>query len=105
MTTLKKAVRRVSNSTLSASHGRDKNKRIVITLIPGNGGDVPDMIRLKPERLKDSSSRSIVVEDLWSYMIRCEVNQKKMATIREKKAKKEEKLKQRRWKAELRKEV
>jgi len=87
MTILHKPVRRVSNSKLSASHGRDKNRRIVVTLFPGNGGSVPDLIQLKPQRLK--MARAISMEDLWVYLIKCEANQTKMAKLRDRKAKKE----------------
>ncbi len=101
MTVLNKTVRRVSLSRLSASHGRDRNRRIVVSIIPGNGGNIPDLIQLKPERLRQS--RSIALEDLWVYLIKCEANMKVMARLREKKAKKEEKRKQAAWKRELRK--
>lgn len=50
MTSLKKPVRRVSNSRLDCFFGADRNKRIVVTLIPGNGTDVDDTIELRPER-------------------------------------------------------
>lgn len=99
MTTLHRPVRRVSNSTLSHAHGRDKNRRIIVTLMPGNGDSVPDLIHLKLSRL--SKTRAIALEDLWVYLIKCEVNQKKMAKLREKNAKKEEQQRKRRWKASL----
>lgn len=101
MTTLTKPVRRASNSNLSHAHGRDKNRRIIVTLIPAHGDGVPDLIQLKLERLR--RTRSIALEDLWVYLIKCEVNQKKMAGLREKKAKKEAAQKQRAWARELRK--
>lgn len=103
MTTLSKPVRRVTNSRLSHAHGRDRNRRIIVTLIPGNGDSVPDLIQLKLARLR--KTRAIALEDLWVYLIKCEVNQKKMAKLRERKAKIQQKQQQRRWKAELRKEV
>ena len=103
MTTLKKIVRRVSNSKLSSSHGKDKHRRIVISLIPGNGDSVPDLIMLRPERTK--RARMVAVEDLYSYMIRCEANQQCMAKLREKKAKKEQQRKERAWARELRRKV
>ena len=101
MTILKKPVRRVSNSKLSSSHGRDKNRRIVVTLIPGNGGSVSDLIQLRPERLK--KSRAIALEDLWVYLIKCEVNQGKMAKLRLKKENKAIAKAERARKRELRK--
>jgi hypothetical protein len=103
MTKLSKPVRRVSSTRLSAAHGRDKNRRIIITIIPGNGGSVPDLIQLKPERLK--CPRSIALEDLYVYLIKCEANQKFMAKLRERKAKKEEQRKAAAWKRELRKPI
>lgn len=99
MTKLSKPVRRVSSTRLSACHGRDKNRRIIVTIIPGNGGSVPDLINLKPERLK--KSRSIALEDLYIYLVKCEANQKFMARLRERKAKKEAARAQRAWKRQL----
>lgn len=103
MTILKKPVRRVSNSKLSAQNGNDRNRRIVVTLIPGNGGSVSDLIELRPQRLK--KARAITLEDLWVYLIRCEVNQGKMARLRERKEKKQQAKAARAWKREIRKPV
>lgn len=90
----------MGNDILSASHGRDRNRRFVITLCPGNGDDTPDLIKLRLARTH--RSRAIALEDLWVYLIKCEVNQKVMAKLREKKAAKEAKKKQRQWNTELR---
>lgn len=86
MTTLKKAVSRVSNDELGAWAGADRARRIVVTLVPGNGRDVPDMIELRPARTRRVRRAALV--DVWSYLVRCEVNAKRLEKAREVKAKK-----------------
>lgn len=52
MTKLSKSVRRLTNTALSSAFGPDRAKRIVITIIPGNGRDVEDRLELRPERTR-----------------------------------------------------
>lgn len=86
MTILKKPVRRVSNVGLDGSFGSDRNRRIVITLIPGNGDDVPDLIELRPERTR--RAETIAVMDVYRYAVRSRVFKEKMEKGKEKEAKK-----------------
>ncbi len=93
MTTLNKPVRRVTTDELPANAGADRHRRIVITLLPGNGKDVPDMIELRPARTR--RSRSAALTDVWNYLVRCEVNAKRLEKARAVKAKKDEARKRR----------
>ena len=87
MTILKKPVRRVTTSALDGTFGPDRRKRIVITLIPGNGADVPDTLELRPERTK--RPERIAVLDVYRFAMRCRVNCQLLTKARERKAKKE----------------
>jgi hypothetical protein len=62
------------------------------------------MIELCPEGRRQTKARRIVLEDLWSYLLRCEANQRVMAKLRERKAKKQQQKQERAWKRSLRKE-
>lgn len=93
MTTLRKPVRRVSQDELPANAGADRRRRIVVTLVPGNGKDVPDMIELRPSKRRKARKAALV--DIWSYLVRCEVNARRLEKARAVKAKKEEARKRR----------
>lgn len=84
MTTLKKPISRVSNTGLSGGFGPDKNRRIVITISPGNGSDVKDTFELRPHRSR--RSEFITVEEVYRYAIQCRVNRDQLKRAREKKA-------------------
>jgi hypothetical protein len=86
MTSLKKPVRRVSASR-AAKYGPDRDKRIVVTLLPGNGGDVPDMLELRPERTQRPERAALA--DVYQWLVKCRINAGVMAKLRERKAKKE----------------
>ena len=101
MTILKKPVTRVAQTELDGHHGRDRGRRIVITLIPAADGN--DMIELRPQGTR--RPKQVKVQDLYSYMLRCESNVSTMAKLREKKAKKEQQRKERAWARELRRKV
>lgn len=86
MTVLKRSVRRLTNTALGSSFGRDRAKRIVITIIPGNGRDVEDRLELRPERTR--RPESVNVADVYRWALRCRVNSGVLAKARERKAKK-----------------
>lgn len=85
MTVLKKPVRRVTNTALDWSFGADRNRRIVVTLHPGNGKDVADILELRPERTR--RSEKIVVSDIFRIAMRCRINNEQLTKAREKKQK------------------
>jgi hypothetical protein len=101
MTILKKPVTRVAQTELDGHHGRDRGRRIVITLIPAADGN--DMIELRPQGTR--RPKRVKVQDLYSYMLRCESNVSAMAKLRAIKAKKEQQRKERAWARELRRKV
>lgn len=88
MTTLKTTVRRVTNKPLSPAFGSDKSRRIVVSLIPGNGNDVDDLIELRPERTR--RGELVTVADVYQFALRCRVNRAQLDKAREKKKKKQE---------------
>ncbi len=91
MTALKKPISRVSNTPLGGAFGADKKRRIVITIIPGNGDDVRDTFALRPERCRSSRTEHITVEDVYRFAIQCRVNRQQLSKAREKLAAKREK--------------
>lgn len=95
MTTLKKPVTRVSNTPLGGGFGCDKKRRIVITIIPGNGGDVRDTFALKPERCRSGRTEYVAVEEVYRFAIQCRVNKAQLVRAREIKAKKADKRRDR----------
>lgn len=109
MTTLTKPVRRITNTSLDGSYGADRSKRIVVTLIPGDGKDIPDLLELRPERTR--RAERVAVKDVYRYAMRCRVNTEVLAKARARKEKKAERLArrrlesaERRFKEKLRKE-
>lgn len=100
MTTLKKPVRRVTQTALDGSYGCDRNRRIVITLIPGTG-IIPDLMELRPEKTR--RSEQIAVMDVYRYAMTCRVNRTRLEKARERKKKIAAQREARRWKCELKK--
>lgn len=94
MTTLSKPVRRVT-STRAEKYGPDHKRRLVVTIHPGNGHDVPDRIELRPERRRQGESAN--VDDIYRWLIKCRVNR----TLLEKARQKKQKLADRRLKARI----
>lgn len=78
MTTLLKPVKRVAVTTLDGHHGADRGRRLVITLLPGSDGN--ELIELRPQGTRRAKYCKLI--DLYSYMIRCEVNVSKMEKLR-----------------------
>lgn len=94
MTPLTKPVRRVTQTTLDGSFGCDRDRRIIVTLVPGNGRDISDMLELRPERTR--RTERIAVSDVLRFAIRARVNSQVLEKAREKKAKRQERLARRR---------
>jgi hypothetical protein len=78
MTILNKPVKRVALTELDAHHGKDRGRRIVVTLIPAANGD--DMIELRPQGTQRPKRCKLI--DLYSYLLRCESNTSKMEKLR-----------------------
>lgn len=87
MTQLKKRVSRKTIAALPHNFGRDRNRRIVVTLIPGTDS-TPDLIELRPERTKRPETLALI--DVYQYAVRMRVNCARLEKAREKKAKNEE---------------
>lgn len=88
MTHLKKKLSRVGQRPLGFGFGSDRDKRIVVSLLPGNGNDVDDMIELRPERTR--RTETLRVSDIYRYAIQCRLNRTLMEKLRAKKALKKE---------------
>lgn len=86
MTLLRKPVSRVTNTALDGSFGADRRRRIVVTLLPGNGDDVPDMIELRPERTR--RPERLALADVLRYAVRCRVACEQLERARKIKANK-----------------
>jgi hypothetical protein len=84
MTTLKKSVIRKTASCLDGSFGPDRNKRIVVTLIPGDGKSIPDLIELRPERTQRPERLALLDVNRWA--VQCRVNRARLERARERKA-------------------
>lgn len=85
MTPLKKPVSRRINGALDGSFGPDSDKRIVVTLLPGDGAKIHDLLELRPERTR--RAERIAVIDVYRYAIRCRVNRELLERARNRKAK------------------
>lgn len=86
MTLLHKPLKRVTNEKLGSGHGSDGRRRIVVTLLPGNGDDVPDMIELRPERTR--RGKLVAIRDVYTYILKCEANKATIDRMNKAKAKK-----------------
>jgi hypothetical protein len=93
-TLLRRRVIRVTNSALDGCFGRDRNRRIVITLVPGTD-TVPDLIQLRPYGTR--RTESIAAIDVYRIAIRRRVN----CELLKKATAKKEKLRERRAKARI----
>ena len=85
MTLLNRPITRKTNSALTSMFGPYRDKRIVITLIPGNGDDVPDLISLRPERTQ--RAEQVAAIDVYMWAMKCRINAATMERLRERKAK------------------
>ena len=87
MTILNKPYHRVTRGALPASFGSDRDRRIVVTLLPGNGDDVPDLLELRPQGTRRPERLALI--DVYHFAIRCRVNRTHLERAREKKLKKQ----------------
>lgn len=85
MTPFNHVTRRTIGS-LSGSYGPDRGKRIVVTLVPGNGDSVPDVIELRPEGTRRLERMAIV--DVYRAALRGRVNLELLTKARERKERK-----------------
>lgn len=85
MTRLTKPVHRVTSTSLDGSFGPDRDRRIVITLVPGRDG-IADLLQLRPERTR--RPETVSVADVYRYALRCRINKTVLDKAREKKARK-----------------
>ena len=76
-----RAVTRLTLGGLDSTHGKDKERRLVVTLQYG------DLLTLRPHGTR--RSKTLRLEDVYSYAIRCEANKSKMEKLRARKAAKE----------------
>lgn len=101
MTELTKPLKRVTRSKLDGSYGLDRNRRIVVSLIPGDGDQIHDLIELRPERTR--RSERIAVVDVYRYAIRCRANLAFLEKARRAKERKAQRLADLREKRALKK--
>jgi hypothetical protein len=80
VTSLNKVLHRVTRSTLDGSFGPDRNRRIVVTLTPGD----PDLIELRPLGTRRSEKGAVL--DVYRYLLRCRVNAGVLEKARARKA-------------------
>ena len=90
MTALTRKLSRVTAEALDGSFGPDRDRRIVVTLIPGDGKDIPDTISLRPHGTRRAEVGR--VSDLYRYLIRSRANAEVLAKARERKARKAQRL-------------
>ncbi len=74
MTKLTKPVHRMGNGKLGPAYGPDKDRRIAVTLLPG------DMIELRPERTQRPERIALI--DVYRYALRCRANVEYLAKAR-----------------------
>jgi len=78
MTTSK--VKRVTAGALDGSFGPDRNRRVVVTFIPGDGKSIPDIFELRP--LRTRRAERIAVIDVYRFAMRSRVNLEVLARAR-----------------------
>ena len=84
MTPLNKPVRRMSRGTLSCCFGPDSNRKLIVSLEPG------DLLTLKPSRTRRAETISLF--DVYRLALQFRVNRAQLEKAREKKAKKAQRL-------------
>lgn len=84
MTPFKRSVRRVTDGELGHTFGCDWDRRLVVTLAPG------DVIVFRPHGTRREVSATAV--DLYRYVIKCEANKAFLERARARKERKAERL-------------
>lgn len=82
--------KRATVGTLDGSFGPDRNKRVIVVFIPGDGNAIPDMLELRP--YKTQRAERIAVLDVYRYALRCRVNLAVLDRARKAKERKAERL-------------
>lgn len=104
MTRLTRAVRRLTVGALSGQFGPDANRRMVVSIVPGDGRELPDMIHIKPMgRFAKLATERISIMDAYRIAMRNRVNLEVLTKARTTKAAKALKRESRRIKAQERK--
>lgn len=90
MTPLSKPISRKTNTKLDGSFGPDRDKHIVVKLVPGDGKEIPDLLELRP--IRTQRVERVAVMDVYRWAMRCRVNRELLEKAR---ARKEVKAQQR----------
>lgn len=91
MTRLNNPVARVTRCALDGTYGPDRDRPVVIKLIPGDPEtNIPDMMELRP--LGTRRSERVAVMDVYRYALRCRVNRDVLEKARHKKERKAQRL-------------
>lgn len=91
MTKLTKPLIRLSNSKLDGTFGPDRERALVVTLVPGNPvAGVHDVLSLKP--YKTLRPETIALIDVYRLALRARVNRELLEKARDRKAKKAQRL-------------
>jgi hypothetical protein len=83
MTPLKKTLHRATQAELTPAFGPDSGRRLVVTLHPGKGNDVKDLLELRP--LGTRRSETVALIDVYAWALRCRVNREVLEHARERK--------------------
>lgn len=89
MTPLRKPIHRITQATLDGSFGPDRNRRLVVTLIPGHDGQ-PDLIELRPLGTRRPERGAAL--DIYRFLIRSRANADHLAKARARKERKAARL-------------
>lgn len=81
MTTLTKPIHRITSAKLDGTFGVDRNRRIVVTLVPGDGREVPDLFELRPLRTRRPERVAVMDVYRWALQnrVRLEQRQKRLS--------------------------
>jgi len=82
--------KRATVGKLDGTFGPDRNKRVIVVFIPGDGEKIPDVLELRP--YKTRRAERIAVLDVYRYALRCRVNLAVLEKARKKKERKAERL-------------
>jgi hypothetical protein len=103
MTPLKKQVHRLALTPLSRFYGPDSGKRLAVTLIPGNGSDIQDIISIRPARARGHRAEQMTVIDVYTYAMKCRLNKAVREKMAERKAAKDKYAREQKLARDIRK--
>jgi hypothetical protein len=84
MIKLHTAISRVTTRALPPSFGKDKGRWLTVTLVPGNGDEVEDLITIRPHGTR--RPETISLEAVYLFALRSRVNKEMLERARERKA-------------------